>query len=807
MDLTTPDLARFELFESLARGATGTVYRGRDRETGEPCAVKVVDPELAGGPRYATILQAEAPAAVAFRHPAASRTLFAGRLADRVVIAIEMLSGQTLEALVQRAAAAPRPPPWEVMCWVALQIVDVLRSAHATPWAEGEQKGMYHCSVSPQSILLLPNGGVKLLGVGLGRSRMCLPPSREKLPYRAPELFERQKPDELTDIYSLGVTLYDAIAGWRFYGRDNVADIRSAILEETPPSLRMERPEVDPAIDQLILEMMSKFPRTRPSLRVVEETLRGLSRRSSFSSAGVAEALASLFADMGAPSEKTNGRSASTAPQVAGFYPEYSIDDLVERLVQSRQEAPEVEPRELDEPPPEPLRTADLLPNVRAVEPSDELEAPSGVALTSFDEESDNPFDVDAIVNAIVSGAEVRSEAAPPPSPAPEPAEPPQPLTTADLTDEQLYAEKLSALDDPDDAFDVEAIVNAIVSTTQDIKATPRQGPPQDSSPASRGLPVSRKPAARPSDDREVTPPEVASTADVLQASDPGLKPGDVIGDRYRVLDELGEGGMSVVYRVEHTLLLKKMALKLLRPELSSMPSVVERFQLEARSVCQLDDPNIVRVTDFGRQPSGSLYLVMDYLEGESLAARLRREGQLDVRETVDVVAQILSGLAHAHRAGVVHRDLKPENIMLVPKYERIQVKILDFGIAKLAHRDDEGSAKPITQAGTVFGTPRYMSPEQASAEPVDMRADLYAVGVILYECLCGEPPFDGSSAVKILSKVLTEDPPPLRLQEPTPQEGQALEAVVMKALEKEKEDRFSSALVFREALLSAIGR
>ncbi len=305
---------------------------------------------------------------------------------------------------------------------------------------------------------------------------------------------------------------------------------------------------------------------------------------------------------------------------------------------------------------------------------------------------------------------------------------------------------------------------------------------------------------------RDVTPPEIATTGDVLGGSET-LKAGDVIGDRYRVIDELGEGGMSVVYRVEHMLLLKQMALKLLRPELSSLPSVVERFQLEARSVCQLDDPNIVRVTDFGRQPNGSLYLVMDYLEGESLAARLRHQGQLAPMTAVDVAVQILSGLSHAHRFGVVHRDLKPENIMLVPKFDRTQVKILDFGIAKLAAREEADSAKPITQAGTVFGTPRYMSPEQASAEPVDLRADLYAVGVILYECLSGQPPFDGPSAVKILAKVLTEDPPRLNLSEPNKRVGTEIEAVVMRALEKEKEDRFPTADAFRAALIKALGK
>jgi tRNA A-37 threonylcarbamoyl transferase component Bud32 len=292
-------------------------------------------------------------------------------------------------------------------------------------------------------------------------------------------------------------------------------------------------------------------------------------------------------------------------------------------------------------------------------------------------------------------------------------------------------------------------------------------------------------------------PPTVPPDAEA--PDEPQLHPGSVIQDRYRIIEELGRGGMSIVYRAEHTLLLKEVALKLLRPELSTLRNVVERFQREARSVCRLDDPNIVRVTDFGRTGEGLLYLVMELIQGESLASIIKSEGRLPVRAAIGLVDQILAGLEQAHRFEIVHRDLKPENIMLVSREGGRQVKILDFGIAKLGG-GDEGQ-KSITQAGTVFGTPRYMSPEQAAGEPVDHRTDLYTVGVILYQLLTGAVPFHGDTTVQLLAKVLTQDPPPMEFEAPHEGARLQIEAVTMKALAKEPEDRFSSARAFREAL------
>ncbi|MCB9652874.1 MAG: protein kinase [Deltaproteobacteria bacterium] len=286
---------------------------------------------------------------------------------------------------------------------------------------------------------------------------------------------------------------------------------------------------------------------------------------------------------------------------------------------------------------------------------------------------------------------------------------------------------------------------------------------------------------------------------------------GEVVAGRYRIEGELGTGGMGAVYRVEHMHMAKAMALKLLRPEFSGVHEIAERFEREARSAARLDDPHIVRVTDFGRTEDGDLFLVMELIQGVSLAEKIRAEAPFTVGFATDIAAQILTALEHAHANEVIHRDLKPDNIMLVPRGSDYLVKILDFGLAKITDQDTT-SDRPLTQAGVVFGTPKYMSPEQAGGEPVGPRSDLYAVGVLLYELLKGVPPFVGETAMQLLRGHLLEAPPPLDLvlfdpessgeAEADAERADALNALVMKALAKQPDERFADATAFREALM-----
>jgi eukaryotic-like serine/threonine-protein kinase len=271
--------------------------------------------------------------------------------------------------------------------------------------------------------------------------------------------------------------------------------------------------------------------------------------------------------------------------------------------------------------------------------------------------------------------------------------------------------------------------------------------------------------------------------------------------NNYRVTRLLGEGGMGAVYLAEHPFMGRKAAIKVLRREFAEDPGLVERFMNEARAANAIRHPNIIDIIDVGRMPSGIPYLMMEFLEGESLADRIRR-GKLDIPEAMDVIMQTTGALAAAHGKGIVHRDLKPDNLFLIPDDSApggIRVKVLDFGIAKLRADLSGGMAK--TQAGSLMGTPPYMSPEQCRGitEEIDHRTDVYAMGIILYELLCGTPPFISAGWGEVVLAHLTKPPPPPRSKNADIPE--ALEVVIMKALAKTADERFGSASEMRAAL------
>jgi tRNA A-37 threonylcarbamoyl transferase component Bud32 len=275
---------------------------------------------------------------------------------------------------------------------------------------------------------------------------------------------------------------------------------------------------------------------------------------------------------------------------------------------------------------------------------------------------------------------------------------------------------------------------------------------------------------------------------------------GRVIAGRYRIIGLLGEGGMGAVYVAEHTLIGRKVAIKRLHPELAADEKAVQRFQREARAAASTGHEHIVEILDLGYAEDGAPYLVMEYLRGQSLATVLRKEQRIDSRRACFLVGQMLAALEPVHKHHIVHRDLKPDNVFLTRRNGQLDyVKILDFGISKM--KKEEGDSLDLTRTGVMLGTPFYMSPEQARGmKNLDHRVDLYACGVILFECVTGRVPYEGDNYHQLLQAILRQDPPTLRSL--GADVDPALEAIVMRAIAKDPANRFPSAAAMLGALL-----
>jgi serine/threonine-protein kinase len=281
----------------------------------------------------------------------------------------------------------------------------------------------------------------------------------------------------------------------------------------------------------------------------------------------------------------------------------------------------------------------------------------------------------------------------------------------------------------------------------------------------------------------------------VDESEEPDALVGTTLAHTYTLDKVLGEGSMGRVYLARHTRIAsKRFAVKVLHTQYARHAEALERFKREAEAAGLISSPHVVGVQDYGRTPDGRPFLVNDFLVGEELADRLLREGQLPIGEAVRIVRQICSGLAVAHASGIIHRDVKPENVFLVGADDDLTAMLLDFGISRF-----HDGGKTLTQAGTTLGTPDFMAPEQARGQPVDHRADIYAVGVMLYAMVTGVMPFERESAQETLLALLTEEAPPPRLVEPSIPEH--LETIIMRAMAKELPDRYQWIAELSQAL------
>lgn len=298
---------------------------------------------------------------------------------------------------------------------------------------------------------------------------------------------------------------------------------------------------------------------------------------------------------------------------------------------------------------------------------------------------------------------------------------------------------------------------------------------------------------------KEVRPSDIElSESSEPSNSDPLI--GSMLGERLKILARVGSGGMSVVYKAEDLLLNRIVAVKILHSHSALKQNNVLRFRQEAKSASKIDHENVIRIFEFNVPEIGQPYLVMDFIEGESLADFIANNGPIELKRAISLMSLVCDGMQCAHDAGVIHRDLKPSNIMLLKHPSGKQtLKVVDFGIAKLLV--DETEMHSVTQTGEVFGSPLYMSPEQCWGKKLDGRSDVYSLACVMFEMCTGQPPLRGTSALETIHLHTTEPPPPVSSIYPGIKSGAALDAVFAKGMAKAPEARYQSPAEFKVAL------
>lgn len=280
----------------------------------------------------------------------------------------------------------------------------------------------------------------------------------------------------------------------------------------------------------------------------------------------------------------------------------------------------------------------------------------------------------------------------------------------------------------------------------------------------------------------------------------------DILNGQFQILQKIGSGGMGSVYKALQPAMNRMVAVKILHPKLANRKDLVSRFRREARAMSHLTHPNTVKVNLYGELEDGSLYIVMEYLEGKNLNQTVRSEGAMSIERGLPILIQACHALEEAHRAGIIHRDLKPENIFLSQQGGMKDfAKVLDFGLAKVTEREMRPGSIILTQEGMVFGTPEFMSPEQAQGKTLTAASDIYSLAVILYEVLTGKLPFDAKNPMEFIQLHVTTKPKPINERVPGKTFPPLLWTVIEKALAKKPEDRFASAAEFANALQAVL--
>ncbi|HVR61846.1 MAG TPA: serine/threonine-protein kinase, partial [Polyangia bacterium] len=628
---------KYVLLKPLARGGMGEVYVAAAGEVGgfeKLCVIKKVLTEKTDRAKAARFLD-EAKVVLRLSHANLVLTFDAGDVDGEFYIAMELIEGKDLREIWNRCVRTRTRIPLDV----ALHIVRELARALSYVHSYGELR-LVHRDVAPPNVLLSYFGEVKLTDFGLARSVLKQEHTAPgvvfgRASYLAPEQARGEVADARTDIYSLGIMLWELLTGQQYLQLGNLDPVTALSLvrhpKPMPPSMRA--PWITPELDAVAMRAL-------------------------------------------APNRNLRFQSADEM--------RLALSEVI----------------------------AHVAPRADAERAADFLRGLYGPIIKEEHEER-----------------------------------------------ERLLAGRISALHDVVQEGGNDAVSEAVAAAAEQRRIDPRAQtppPPRKATPGTAPLgrrPPSVAPAEPAPDGEEPTKVWRGPTAPGTgmgggTGSDPASFIGRVIDGRYRIVRQIGEGGMGTVYAGEHVGIGKGVAVKILHPVFSRQQDLVERFRREARAASRIGHPNIIDVTDFGTTEEGCAYFAMEHLDGIDLADVLSLERRIEPERAVQIAIQICRALHAAHAAGVIHRDLKPENIFLVAREGQADfVKVLDFGIARSVTR----GSRRLTTPGMAMGTPEYMAPEQATGGPADRRSDIFSVGALLYEMLLGTPPQLGTGPLRAL--------------------------------------------------------
>ena len=748
------------LLKQLARGGMGeldlAVTGGRGME--KLCVIKRVLPHLLASDSVQRFRE-EAMVVVRLSHGNLVGVLDAGREDGEFYLAMDFVEGKDLLATWNQCAAKRIAFPIEIAAYIVKELACGLAYAHAY-----RDLRLVHRDISPANVLLSYSGEVKLTDFGLATSKLKEQKTAPgiifgKLAYLAPEQARGQTLDRRTDLYAAGILLWEMLTGQQLFPIKQ--DKPAAAPPPPPPASNGQA--VDPAAGGAGPGAgAAGSPARNPTVDVLEKLRNPIIVPPSSLTGRVppgldAIALRALAVDPSDRYQTGEALRADLASFLAKNAPETDAATLATFMTRLFREQIESERTERDR---LLLQSSSLLPGTHGMSTGTR----AGTVERAPDDDSTGWRKLE------------------------------KPARTS--------------------------------SASAELTASSPSGPSSPSSRVSAGLIsglVSRAPRdRRAASDRRVTLSEMSAgsattgTVDSREIAGGGLsgesggsedrRIGTTIGGRYILRRLCGEGAMGRVYEGHHIDIGRRVAIKILHPTYRHTPEVVERFRREARAASKIGHPSIVDVTDSGTTADGAFFFVMEYLEGIDLEQLIHRDGALSLERGLLIAAQVCRALIAAHAAGIIHRDLKPANVMLIrQRDEEDFIKLLDFGISKQSDLDPEGGARHLglTNPNVAVGTPIYMAPEQAAGHPADARADVYAVGELLYEMLTGKPPFSGNDVMVVFHKKATETPPPIR--QVRPDVPVAVDEMLTRAMSRRPDDRQPNMTALKDEVLGCL--